>query len=67
MTPLIENEILISYLSCIIAKYVSYYSHSYDDCKYENVGCTKDFQGIKYIEDLFLDALLNIYIYQSNN
>lgn len=57
MTLLIENEILISYLSCIIAKYVSYYSHSYDDYKYENVGCTEDFQGTKYMGDLFLDSI----------
>lgn len=62
--PVNNGEILISYLSCIIAKYVSCYSHSYDDCKYENVGCTEDFQGTKYMEDLFLDALLNIYMYQ---
>lgn len=62
--PVSDDEILISYLSCIIAKYVSCYSHSYDDCKYENVGCTEDFQGTKYMEDLFLDALLNIYMYQ---
>lgn len=62
--PVNDDEILISYLSCIIAKYASCYSHSYDDCRYENVGCTEDFQGTKYMEDLFLDALLNIYMYQ---
>lgn len=60
----VNDEILISYLSCIIAKYVSCYSHSYDDCKYENIGCVEDYEGKKYMEDLFLDALLNIYMYQ---
>lgn len=63
-TPTDDGEFLISYLSCIVAKYVSCYSHSYDDCKYENVGGIDDFQGTKYMEDLFLDALLNIYKYQ---
>lgn len=62
--PVNDDEILISYLSCIIAKYVSCYSHSYNDCKYENVRYTEDFQGTKYMEDLFLDTLLNIYMYQ---
>ena len=63
-TPTDDGEFLISYLSCIVAKYASCYSHSYDDCKYENVGGIDDFQGTKYMEDLFLDALLNIYKYQ---
>ena len=34
-----------------------------DDCEYEDIGCADDFQDIKYMEDLFLDALLNIYMY----
>lgn len=63
-TPVDDGEFLISYLSCIIAKYVSSYSHSCDDSKYENIGGIEDFQGTKYMEDLFLDALLNIYKYQ---
>lgn len=63
-TPSDDDEFLISYLSCIVAKYVSCYSHSYDDCKYENVGGIDDFQGTKYMEDLFLDALYYIFLYQ---
>lgn len=62
--PVNDDEILISYLSCIIAKYASCYSHSCDYCKYEHIGCTEDFQGTKYMGDLFLDALLNIYVCQ---
>lgn len=62
--PVNDDEILISYLSCIIAKYVPCYSHSYNNCKYENVDRTVDFRGTKYMEDLFLDALLKIYMYQ---
>lgn len=62
--PVDDDEFLISYLSCIIAKYVSRYSHSYDDFKDEIVKCTDRFEGTKYMEDLFLDALLNIYIWQ---
>ena len=63
-TPINDDEILISYLACIIAKYVAVYSNSNDNCIYKNVGYVEDFHGIKYMEDLFLDALLNIYIYK---
>ena len=62
--PVKDDEILISYLSCIIAKYALCYSNSCGDCKYEHIGCTDGFQGTKYMEDLFLDALLNIYVCQ---
>lgn len=58
-----SDGILISYLACIVAKYVPGYSHSYDDCEYKDIGCVEDFRGTKYMEDLFLDALLNIYAY----
>lgn len=61
--PVDDDDILISYLECVIAKYVPYYSHLRENCKFENVGYSDDFQGTKYMEDLFLDALLNIYIY----
>lgn len=62
-TPASSNDdILISYLECIIAKYVPYYSHLRENCKFENIGYSDDFQGTKYMEDLFLDALFNIYI-----
>ena len=56
-----KEGILISYLECIVAEYVSHYTH--ENCKYENVGSVVDFQGTKYMEDLFLNALLNVYIY----
>lgn len=62
-TPVNDDDILISYLECVIAKYVSYYSHLHENYKFENIGYSDDFQGTKYMEDLFLDALLNIYIY----
>ena len=56
------DEILISYLSCMISKYVACYSHS--NGKYENIGCVEDFQGERYMEDLFLEALFETFIYQ---
>lgn len=59
--PINGDEILISYLSCIIAKYVPI--HSYNETKFENIGYVDDYQGNLYMEDLFLDALFNIYIY----
>lgn len=59
--PINGDEILISYLSCIIAKYVPI--HSYNETKFENTGYVDDYQGNLYMEDLFLDALFNIYIY----
>lgn len=58
-----NNEILISYLNCYVAKYVSCYSHSQDIYKYENLGCVENFQGTLYMEDLFLNALFHIFIF----
>lgn len=59
--PTESDEILISYLSCIIAKYTSIYS--YNKQKFENIGYVDDYQGSLYMEDLFLDALFNIYVF----
>lgn len=57
-----SDEIFISYLACIVAKYTSCYSNS--EYNYMNIGHVGDFQGTKYMEDLFLDALFNIFIYR---
>lgn len=61
--PTESDEILISYLSCIIAKYTSIYS--YNKQKFENIVYVDDYQANLYMEDLFLDALFNIYVYNS--
>lgn len=55
-------EIIVSYLCCIVAKYVSIYSHK-DTAKKEDIGYPEDFQGKKYMEDLFLDALYTMENY----
>lgn len=58
-----NDDILISYLECIIAKYVPYHSYLHGDYKFKNIGYHDEFQGTKYMEDLFLDALFNIYVH----
>ena len=55
-------EIIASYLCCMVAKYVSIYSHK-DANKKEDIGCPEDFQGKEYMEDLFLDALYTMENY----
>lgn len=55
-----EYEILISYLWCVIGKYVPLYV--YREIERENIGFVEDYQGDKCMEDLFLDTLYNIYL-----
>ncbi len=62
--PVEADEILISYLSCVVAEYVPDYSHGEEEGKYENIGYVDDFQGKLYMEDLFLKALYSIYVHQ---
>ena len=56
------DEIIVSYLCCVIAKYISIYSLK--DNYYDDNGCQSDFQGKKYMEDLFLDAIYCITIHR---
>lgn len=61
--PTTGAGILLSYLACIVAKYAFFYSH--DDLQNE-IGCIEDYPYEVYMEDLFLDALLNIYYIAEN-
>lgn len=58
------EEIIASYLCCVVAKYVSVYA-SKDNNKKENVGCPEDYQGVRFMEDMFLDALHSMEIYNT--
>lgn len=49
------DEILVSYLCCVIARYVALYSEHESIC--ENDGCALDYSGIIFMEDEFLRAL----------
>ena len=61
--PTTGTGILLSYLACIVAKYAFFYSH--DDLQNE-LGCIEDYPYELYMEDLFLDALFNIYYIAEN-
>ena len=58
--PVGDDEILMSYLSCVVAKFVSI--NDANKSEYEHIGYVDDFQGERYMEDAFLDALYNIFI-----
>ena len=55
-TPASDDEILISYLCCQVAKYTTIYNLE-DSTNGENIGYDCDFVGEKYMEDLFLNTL----------
>ncbi|MGN8774361.1 hypothetical protein [Candidatus Weimeria sp. HCP3S3_B5] len=57
------DEIIVSYLCCVVAKYVSIYAHGND--KIQETGNVDDFSGKLYMEDLFLDALNTMETYNS--
>lgn len=54
-SPYLADEILVSYLCCVIARYVALYSEHESIC--ENDGCALDYNGIMFMEDEFLRAL----------
>lgn len=60
--PVEADEILICYLCCIIAEYVPCYLNKNQEI-YENTGYVCDYNGIRYMEDVFLTALHSITIY----
>lgn len=59
-----NGEIIASFLCCVIAKYVSIYANKGNNRK-ENVGCPEDYQGERFMEDMFLDALYSMEIYNT--
>lgn len=57
--PVEDGEILISYLACMIAKYVPIYTQV---GSFECISSGfEEFHGIVYMEDLFLDSLFSVY------
>lgn len=60
--PVEADEILICYLCCIIAEYVPCYLNKNQKI-YENTGYVCDYNGIRYMEDVFLTALHSITIH----
>lgn len=54
-SPDSADEILASYLCCVIARHVALYSEYESIC--ENDGCALDYNGIIFMEDEFLRAL----------
>lgn len=63
--PVVDDEILICYLCCIIAKYIPCYLNKNQEI-YKNTGYVCDYNGIWYMEDAFLNALHSITVYGIN-
>lgn len=59
-----DDEIIASVLCCIVAKYVSIYANK-DNGRKENIGCPEDYQGERFMEDMFLDALYSMENYNT--
>ena len=57
-----SDEILISYLCCLIAEYVPSYLYKCQKT-YDGTGNPEDYLGTRYMEDAFLMALHSITIY----
>lgn len=55
------ESIDVAYLCCLVAKYTACYYGEYDDND-ESVNLVGDYCGDLYMEDLFLDALLDVYL-----
>ena len=66
--PVAGPEILICYLSCIIAERIPHYLRcdNNEEGDNKNVGFVDDYMGTKYMEDLFLEALHSISVYGVN-
>ena len=61
-SPQSGNEILPSYLCCMVAKYASIYSDNSKEND-RNIDFADNYEGVQYMEDLFLDALHTIENY----
>lgn len=57
-----SDEIIASYICCLIAKYSAIYNHIETDNE-ENLGYDCDYNGERFMEDLFLDALNTVEHY----
>lgn len=57
-----DDELLTSYLCCIIAKYATYYLYRNKE-EAIDINCMRNFSDTYTMEDLFLEALLCIYCY----
>lgn len=53
----------VAYLCCLVAKYTACYYGEYDDND-KSVNLVSDYSGDLYMEDLFLDALFYVCLYQ---
>lgn len=51
-----SDELIASYICCLIAKYSAIYNHIETDNE-ENLGYDCDYNGDRFMEDLFLDTL----------
>lgn len=57
-----SDEIIASYICCLIAKYSAIYNHIKKDNE-ENLGHDCDYNGDRFMEDLFLDTLNTVEHY----
>ncbi len=57
------------YICCLLAIYCPIYKYSSQNLKFENYGFINDFAGFNdwYLEDLFLQGLLNLNLYREIN
>lgn len=55
------SSIDVAYLCCLVAKYMAIKHGKYDDND-KSVNLVDDYDGDLYMEDLFLDALLYVYL-----
>ena len=60
------DDIIISYLCCVIAEYVPIYSECGNEHSDQSVGYVDDYSGELRMEDLFLKALFSIAIHCEN-
>lgn len=57
-----SDEIIASYICCLIAKYSAIYNHIETDNE-ENLGYDCDYNGDRFMEDVFLDTLNTVEHY----
>ena len=61
-----NDEIIASYICCLIARYTAIYN--YEECETDeeiNLGYDGDYNGTRYMEDIFLDALNTVEHYHT--
>lgn len=61
-----SDEIIASYICCLIAKYSAIYNYIETDDE-RNLGYDCDYNGDRYMEDLFLDMLNTVEYYITEN